>query len=100
MTTLDVKILLLTFLANICYYNSMSDLITIKKGHTMTNTKQTIDFVGYQSMKTKVKKKEKLIESQGINYGFYVTTKENDKLTYLNTTFLDDLVEFSKQNMM
>ena len=33
---------------------------------------------------------------QGINYGFYITTKENDKLHYLNTTFLDDLVELFK----
>lgn len=61
----------------------------------MSNTKQTIDFVGVTSQWENQDKKERKLNKwgQGINYGFYVTTKENDKLTYLNTTFLDDLVE-------
>lgn len=73
----------------------MSDSKTIKKGDTMSNTKQTIDFVGVTSQWENQDKKERKLNKwgQGINYGFYVTTKENDKLTYLNTTFLDDLVE-------
>ena len=73
----------------------MSDSKTIKKGDTMSNTKQTIDFVGVTSQWENQDKKERKTNKwgQSINYGFYVTTKENDKLTYLNTTFLDDLVE-------
>ena len=73
----------------------MSDSKTIKKGDTMSNTKQTIDFVGVTSQWEDQDKKERKLNKwgQSINYGFYVTTKENDKLTYLNTTFLDDLVE-------
>ena len=61
----------------------------------MSNTKQTIDFVGVSSQWEDQDKKYRKTNrwGQGINYGFYVTTKENDKLTYLNTTFLDDLVE-------
>ena len=61
----------------------------------MSNTKQTIDFVGVTSQWEDQDKKERKLNKwgQSINYGFYVTTKENDKLTYLNTTFLDDLVE-------
>ena len=61
----------------------------------MSNTKQTIDFVGVTSQWENQDKKERKTNKwgQSINYGFYVTTKENDKLTYLNTTFLDDLVE-------
>ena len=64
----------------------------------MTNTKQTIDFVGVTSQWEDQDKKYRKTNrwGQGINYGFYVTTKENDKLTYLNTTFLDDLVELFK----
>ena len=73
----------------------MSDSKTIKKGDTMSNTKQTIDFVGVTSQWENQSEKERKTNKwgQSINYGFYVTTKENDKLTYLNTTFLDDLVE-------
>ena len=73
----------------------MSDSKTIKKGDTMSNTKQTIDFVGVTSQWENQNEKERKTNKwgQSINYGFYVTTKENDKLTYLNTTFLDDLVE-------
>ena len=73
----------------------MSDSKTIKKGDTMSNTKQTIDFVGVTSQWEDQNEKERKTNKwgQSINYGFYVTTKENDKLTYLNTTFLDDLVE-------
>ena len=61
----------------------------------MSNTKQTIDFVGVTSQWEDQNEKERKTNKwgQSINYGFYVTTKENDKLTYLNTTFLDDLVE-------
>ena len=61
----------------------------------MSNTKQTIDFVGVSNQWEDQSEKERKTNKwgQGINYGFYVTTKENDKLTYLNTTFLDDLVE-------
>ena len=64
----------------------------------MTNTKQTIDFVGVSNQWEDQDKKERKLNKwgQGINYGFYVTTKENDTLTYLNTTFLDDLVELFK----
>ena len=70
-------------------------MINKTKGDTMSNTKQTIDFVGVTSQWEDQSKKERKTNrwGQGINYGFYVTTKENDKLTYLNTTFLDDLVE-------
>ena len=73
----------------------MSDSKTIKKGDTMSNTKQTIDFVGVSNQWEDQSEKERKTNKwgQSINYGFYVTTKENDKLTYLNTTFLDDLVE-------
>ena len=73
----------------------MSDSKTIKKGDTMSNNKQTIDFVVVTSQWENQDKKERKTNKwgQSINYGFYVTTKENDKLTYLNTTFLDDLVE-------
>ena len=73
----------------------MSDSKTIKKGDTMSNTKQTIDFVGVTSQWENQSEKERKTNKwgQSINYGFYVTTKENAKLTYLNTTFLDDLVE-------
>ena len=61
----------------------------------MSNTKQTIDFVGVSNQWEDQSEKERKTNKwgQSINYGFYVTTKENDKLTYLNTTFLDDLVE-------
>ena len=60
----------------------------------MTNTKQTIDFVGVSNQWEDQDKNERKLNQwgQGINYGFYITTKENDTLTYLNTTFLDDLV--------
>ena len=72
----------------------MSDSITIKKGDTMSNTKQTIDFVGvsnqWEDQDKKYRKTNKW--GQGINYGFYVTTKENDEIRYLDTYFLDDLV--------
>ena len=73
----------------------MSDSKTIKKGDTMSNTKQTIDFVGVTSQWEDQSEKERKTNKwgQSINYGFYVTTKENDEITYLNTTFLDDLVE-------
>ena len=76
----------------------MSDSITLNKGNIMTNTKQTIDFVGVSNQWEDQDKKERKLNKwgQGINYGFYVTTKENDTLTYLNTTFLDDLVELFK----
>ena len=62
----------------------------------MSNTKQTIDFVGVSSQWEGQDKKYRKTNrwGQGINYGFYVTS-ENDKLTYLNT-FLDDLVELFK----
>ena len=61
----------------------------------MSDTRQTIDFVGVTSQWENQNEKERKTNKwgQSINYGFYVTTKENDKLTYLNTTFLDDLVE-------
>ena len=73
-------------------------MINKTKGDTMSNTKQTIDFVGVTSQWEDQNKKERKTNrwGQGINYGFYVTTKENDKLTYLNTTFLDDLVQLFK----
>ena len=73
----------------------MSDSITLNKGNIMTNTKQTVDFVGVTNQWEDQNKKERKMNKwgQGINYGFYITTKENDKLHYLNTTFLDDLVE-------
>ena len=60
----------------------------------MTNTKQTIDFVGVSNQWEDQDKNERKLNQwgQGINYGFYITTKENDTLTYLDTTFLDDLV--------
>tara|TARA_Y100000592_G_scaffold75385_1_gene117748 strand:- start:4926 stop:5366 length:441 start_codon:yes stop_codon:yes gene_type:complete len=72
----------------------MSDSITLNKGNIMTNTKQTIDFVGVSNQWEDQDKNERKLNQwgQGINYGFYITTKENDTLTYLNTTFLDDLV--------
>ena len=70
-------------------------MINKTKGDTMSDTRQTIDFVGVTSQWENQNEKERKTNrwGQGINYGFYVTTKENDKLTYLNTTFLDDLVE-------
>ena len=76
----------------------MSDSKTIKKGDTMSNTKQTIDFVGVSNQWEDQDEKERKTNrwGQGINYSFYVTTKENDKLTHLDTYFLEDLVHLFK----
>ena len=75
----------------------MSDSKTIKKGDTMSNTKQTIDFVGVSNQwEDQDKKERKRINGVKINYSFYVTTKENDKLTHLDTYFLEDLVHLFK----
>ena len=64
----------------------------------MSDTRQTINFVGVSNQWEDQNKKERKLNKwgQGINYGFYVTTTEDDKLTYLDTTFLDDLVELFK----
>ncbi len=64
----------------------------------MSDTKQTINFVGVSNQWENQNKKERKTNKwgQGIDYGFYITTEENDTLTYLNTTFLDDLVELFK----
>ena len=64
----------------------------------MSNTKQTIDFVGVSNQWEDQNEKERKTNKwgQGINYSFYVTTKENDKLTHLDTYFLEDLVHLFK----
>ncbi len=64
----------------------------------MSDTRQTIDFVGVSNQWEDQNKKERKLNKwgQGINYGFYVTTTEDDKLTYTNTTWLSDLVELFK----
>ena len=50
----------------------MSDSKTIKKGDTMSNTKQTIDFVGVTSQWENQSEKQRKPNKGGqtINYGF------------------------------
>ena len=64
----------------------------------MSNTKQTINFVGVTNQWEDQNKNERKMNKwgQGIDYGFYVSTEENDELRYLDTYFLEDLVYLFK----